>query len=130
MPGTRRQLDENLGALLARRKSRGKLRKLSNTPFGCVDFSSNGYLSLSTNPIVQKSLLACLAAQVSASEDSKKVKETAKSRQTGPVAGRMAAARSLHGAPAGMACETASCEQPHRHTKRPACCVFFTFVSE
>ncbi|KAI1770325.1 PLP-dependent transferase [Hypoxylon cercidicola] len=69
MPETCRQLDHALGALLARRKSHGKLRKLSNTPPNSVDFSSNGYLSLSTNPVVQKSLLACLAAEVAASED-------------------------------------------------------------
>lgn len=69
MPEVYRQLDDTLGALLARRKSHGRLRKLSNTPPNSVDFSSNGYLSLSTNPVVQKSLLARLAAEVSASEN-------------------------------------------------------------
>ncbi|KAI1760037.1 PLP-dependent transferase [Hypoxylon sp. FL1150] len=72
MPETCRQLDRKLDALLTRRSSHGRLRKLSNALPGSVDFSSNGYLSLSTNPVVQKSLLACLAAEVSASEDGKR----------------------------------------------------------
>lgn len=63
------KLDRKLDALLARRKSHGRLRRLSTTRPESADFSSNGYLSLSTNPVVQKSLLACLAAEVSASED-------------------------------------------------------------
>ncbi|KAL7622331.1 hypothetical protein AAE478_007835 [Parahypoxylon ruwenzoriense] len=71
MPETRRHLDDTLGALLARRKSNSKLRRLSKTPANCVDFSSNGYLSLSTNPAVQQCLLAQLQARVAAgSEDS------------------------------------------------------------
>ncbi|XXG95367.1 hypothetical protein Hte_001629 [Hypoxylon texense] len=69
MPGTGRQLDDTLDTLLARRQSHGRLRKLSNTPPNSVDFSSNGYLSLSTNPVVQRSLLARLTAEVSASEN-------------------------------------------------------------
>lgn len=68
MPETRRRLDDTLGAHLARRKSHGKFRKLSNTPANCVDFSSNGYLSLSTNPVVQESLISRLQAEITIPE--------------------------------------------------------------
>ncbi|KAI2468629.1 PLP-dependent transferase [Annulohypoxylon bovei var. microspora] len=70
MPESRRQLDDTLGALLTRRKSHSRLRRLSNAPPNSVDFSSNGYLSLSTNPVVQKSLLSRLKAELTASEGS------------------------------------------------------------
>ncbi|KAI0378958.1 PLP-dependent transferase [Hypomontagnella monticulosa] len=69
MPQTRGQLDDTLGAHLARRKSHGKFRKLSNTPANCVDFSSNGYLSLSTNPDVQQSLISRLQAEIATPKD-------------------------------------------------------------
>ncbi|KAI0176563.1 PLP-dependent transferase [Hypoxylon sp. FL1284] len=70
MPEIGRQLDAKLSALLARRKLHDRLRYLSNTPRNSADFSSNGYLSLSANLAVQKSLLARLAAEVSASQES------------------------------------------------------------
>ncbi|KAI1374432.1 PLP-dependent transferase [Hypoxylon crocopeplum] len=70
MSDTRKQLDNTLGALLARRKSQSKLRKLSITPTNCVDFSSNGYLSLSINPVIQKSLIERLQAEAATSGDS------------------------------------------------------------
>ncbi|KAI1204089.1 PLP-dependent transferase [Annulohypoxylon truncatum] len=70
MPEYRRQLDDALGALLARRKSHDRLRRLSNAPPNSIDFSSNGYLSLSTNPVVQKSLLSRLEAEFATSENS------------------------------------------------------------
>ncbi|KAH9991196.1 PLP-dependent transferase [Xylariaceae sp. FL0662B] len=57
-------LEETLGSLLARRKSRNTLRRLSTAAPGTVDFSSNGYLSLSTNAAVQQALLARLQAAV------------------------------------------------------------------
>ncbi|KAI1091049.1 PLP-dependent transferase [Rostrohypoxylon terebratum] len=69
MPESRRRLDDTLGALLARRKSHGRLRRLNNAPPNSVDFSSNGYLSMSTNPIVQKSLLSRLEAELATSEN-------------------------------------------------------------
>ncbi|KAI1411078.1 PLP-dependent transferase [Hypoxylon sp. FL1857] len=69
MPQTRSQLDNTLGALLARRKSLGKLRRLTNAPPNSIDFSSNGYLSLSTSPVVQKALLSRLQAEVATSEN-------------------------------------------------------------
>ncbi|KAI2780411.1 PLP-dependent transferase [Daldinia loculata] len=70
MTGTRRRLDDTLGEVLARRKTHDRLRKLSNTPANFVDFSSNGYLSLSTNPEIQKLLLSRLQAEVAAPDDS------------------------------------------------------------
>ncbi|OTA98658.1 hypothetical protein M426DRAFT_28268 [Hypoxylon sp. CI-4A] len=69
MPETRNRLDATLGSLLTRRKSQNKLRRLTHAPANCVDFSSNGYLSLSTNPVVQRSLLSRLQAEVAASEN-------------------------------------------------------------
>ncbi|KAI1452774.1 PLP-dependent transferase [Annulohypoxylon moriforme] len=63
MPEFRRQLEDTLAVLLARRKSHGRLRRLSNAPPSSVDFSSNGYLSLSTNPVIQKSFLSRLEAE-------------------------------------------------------------------
>ncbi|KAI0888245.1 PLP-dependent transferase [Annulohypoxylon maeteangense] len=70
MPESRRQLDDTLGVLLARRKSHGRLRRLSNAPPNSVDFSSNGYLSLSTNPVIQKSLVSRLESELANSENS------------------------------------------------------------
>ncbi|KAI8958738.1 PLP-dependent transferase [Daldinia sp. FL1419] len=70
MSDTRRRLDDTLGEILARRENHGRLRKLSNTPAGSVDFSSNGYLSLATNEEIQKSLLSRLQAEVATSKDS------------------------------------------------------------
>ncbi|KAI1472643.1 PLP-dependent transferase [Daldinia caldariorum] len=70
MSDTKGRLDDTLGEILARRKARGRLRKLSNTPTDFVDFSSNGYLSLSTNLEIQKSLLSRLQAEVATPKDS------------------------------------------------------------
>ncbi|KAI1387947.1 PLP-dependent transferase [Hypoxylon trugodes] len=67
MTENRGQLESILGALLARRKSQSKLRMLNIAPGSSVDFSSNGYLSLSTNLAVQKALLCRLEAQVAES---------------------------------------------------------------
>ncbi|KAI2617755.1 PLP-dependent transferase [Hypoxylon sp. NC1633] len=69
MPETSKQLENTLSALLNRRESQGRLRRLSITSASCVDFSSNGYLSLSTNQEVQKSLIARLHFEVTRSED-------------------------------------------------------------
>ncbi|KAK7754001.1 hypothetical protein SLS62_004100 [Diatrype stigma] len=59
-------LDGTLGNLLRRRKSHNRLRNLSVTPRGMVDFSSNGYLSLSSNLEVQRAYLARLQHEVAA----------------------------------------------------------------
>ncbi|KAK4154689.1 pyridoxal phosphate-dependent transferase [Chaetomidium leptoderma] len=54
------RLDEVLASLLDRRLSRNQLRSLTTVPDGMVDFSSNAYLSLSSQPAVQQSFLARL----------------------------------------------------------------------
>lgn len=56
-------LDRKLSALLARRGSLGRLRRLSppeSLGLGAADFSSNDYLSLSSSPDVQQAFLARL----------------------------------------------------------------------
>ena len=57
-------LDGTLGRLLSRRKSHNKFRNLSVTPPGMVDFSSNGYLSLSSSPDIQRTYLSRLQHEV------------------------------------------------------------------
>ncbi|KAB5584963.1 pyridoxal phosphate-dependent transferase [Coniochaeta sp. 2T2.1] len=56
-------LDARLAALLDRRRARNQLRTLTTVPPGTADFSSNGYLSLSTHPAVQAAFLAQLQEQ-------------------------------------------------------------------
>ncbi|KAB5578133.1 pyridoxal phosphate-dependent transferase [Coniochaeta sp. 2T2.1] len=56
-------LDARLAALLDRRRARNQLRALTTVPPGAADFSSNGYLSLSTHPAVQAAFLARLQEQ-------------------------------------------------------------------
>ncbi|KUI58466.1 Putative 8-amino-7-oxononanoate synthase [Cytospora mali] len=63
MPDSPRPLDRTLSALLTRRGSLGRLRRLSppiSLGPGPADFSSNDYLSLSTSPDVQQAFLARL----------------------------------------------------------------------
>ncbi|KAG5913329.1 hypothetical protein E4U42_001277, partial [Claviceps africana] len=62
-------LDETLSAALTRRKSHNRLRTLTLRKPGAVDFSSNGYLSLSANPAIKEQYLARLA-QASSSPSS------------------------------------------------------------
>ena len=59
----RSRLDVTLAGLLERRLSRNQLRSLTLTPAGAADFSSNAYLSLSSQPEVQNAFLARLQAQ-------------------------------------------------------------------
>ncbi|KUI74208.1 Putative 8-amino-7-oxononanoate synthase [Cytospora mali] len=62
-PGLPRPLDQTLSALLTRRGSLGRLRRLSppiSLGPGPADFSSNDYLLLSTSPDVQQAFLARL----------------------------------------------------------------------
>ncbi|KAK3291053.1 pyridoxal phosphate-dependent transferase [Chaetomium fimeti] len=58
-------LDDVLASLLDRRRERNQLRSLTIVPKGTVDFSSNDYLSLSSQPTVQRAFLARLHAAVS-----------------------------------------------------------------
>lgn len=62
MSKTSNQLDEVLAGLLARRQSRNRLRHLTTVPAGTADFSSNGYLSLSSHPEIRRAYLARLHA--------------------------------------------------------------------
>jgi 8-amino-7-oxononanoate synthase len=60
-------LDKVLASLLDRRLARNQLRSLTTVPDGTVDFSSNDYLSLSSQPAVQQAFLAHLHQAVSLS---------------------------------------------------------------
>ncbi|KAK5989373.1 8-amino-7-oxononanoate synthase [Cladobotryum mycophilum] len=53
-------LDETLLSLLARREKQGRLRRLTVPAPGIIDFSSNGYLSLSSNSDVKRAYLELL----------------------------------------------------------------------
>lgn len=67
MPQNGNRLDAALGRLLDRRLSRNQLRRLTITPEGAADFSSNAYLSLSCQPAVQRAFLARLQTATSGS---------------------------------------------------------------
>ncbi|SPQ19924.1 9006ba80-925a-4b3f-94ae-d02d8dc1eca4 [Thermothielavioides terrestris] len=56
------RLDGVFAAVLDRRRARNQLRQLTTVPDGMVDFSSNAYLSLSSQPAVQQAFLARLHA--------------------------------------------------------------------
>ncbi|KAI0160803.1 PLP-dependent transferase [Xylariaceae sp. FL1272] len=58
MPREGVSLEETMETLLARRKSHNKLRRLTAVPPGAVDFSSNSYLSLSSNASIQKAFVS------------------------------------------------------------------------
>ncbi|RYP11204.1 hypothetical protein DL764_000160 [Monosporascus ibericus] len=64
--GTR--LDATLDSHIRRRKLHNKFRKLTITPRSMVDFSSNGYLSLSSNLEVQRAYLSRLQDEIAAAE--------------------------------------------------------------
>ena len=53
-------LDDVYAGLLARRQSQGRLRRLTKRLPGSVDFSSNGYLSLSENADIKRAYIARL----------------------------------------------------------------------
>lgn len=53
-------LERRLSALLDKRRSQSKLRTLKSSPPGSVDFSSNDFLSLSSNTDFQNEYLATL----------------------------------------------------------------------
>lgn len=50
-------LEATFSSLISRRRSRSLLRRLTTVPPGTVDFSSNDYLSLSTNPHIRQAFL-------------------------------------------------------------------------
>ncbi|EAQ92049.1 hypothetical protein CHGG_00284 [Chaetomium globosum CBS 148.51] len=58
-------LDDVLASLLDRRRARNQLRGLTTVPDGTVDFSSNDYLSLSSQPAVQQAFLTRLQGALS-----------------------------------------------------------------
>jgi len=60
MSQNKRSLDKTLAGHLERRRARSQLRHLTIVPPQAVDFSSNSYLSLSTNPAVQSDFLSRL----------------------------------------------------------------------
>lgn len=53
-------LESTFSSLISRRRSRSLLRRLTTVPPGTVDFSSNDYLSLSTNPDIRQAFLNLL----------------------------------------------------------------------
>ncbi|EXJ96008.1 hypothetical protein A1O1_01134 [Capronia coronata CBS 617.96] len=53
-------LEQRLAALLEKRRAQSKLRSLKSSPPGSVDFSSNDFLSLSTNTKFQEDYLTTL----------------------------------------------------------------------
>lgn len=58
---TQSPLEAHLSSLLERRRQDSKLRSLKSSPPGSVDFSSNDFLSLSTNPDFRRDFLAALS---------------------------------------------------------------------
>lgn len=64
------RLDETLASLLERRLSRNQLRSLTTVPDGMVDFSSNAYLSLSSQPAVRRAFLKRLQTAASTASTS------------------------------------------------------------
>ncbi len=61
------RLNDVLAGLLARRQTRNQLRRLTLAPPNAADFSSNSYLSLSSQPDVQRAFLDRLQAAASPS---------------------------------------------------------------
>ena len=59
-PKNRPNLEDVLLQALSRRKSQNQLRQLTTVPQGAADFSSNSYLSLPSNPAIQRAFLAKL----------------------------------------------------------------------
>lgn len=57
-------LESTFSSLISRRRSRSLLRRLTTVPPGTVDFSSNDYLSLSTNPDIRQAFLNLLRQEV------------------------------------------------------------------
>lgn len=60
LQGSPTALESTFSSLISRRRSRSLLRRLTTVPPGTVDFSSNDYLSLSTNPDIRHAFLNLL----------------------------------------------------------------------
>ncbi|KAI7780076.1 aminotransferase class I and II [Diaporthe eres] len=56
-------LESTFSSLISSRRSRSLLRRLTTVPPGTVDFSSNDYLSLSTNPDIRQAFLNLLSQE-------------------------------------------------------------------
>ncbi|KAG6007589.1 hypothetical protein E4U21_005787 [Claviceps maximensis] len=69
-PAALSSLDKIYSDILTRRKSHNRFRKLTLRDPSAVDFSSNGYLSLSTHPVIKEQYLARLAQASSSSSSS------------------------------------------------------------
>jgi 8-amino-7-oxononanoate synthase len=57
-------LEKTFQSLLARRESRSQLRRLTTVAPGMVDFSSNSYLSLASNPHLQRAYLELMQSRI------------------------------------------------------------------
>ncbi|POS73184.1 aminotransferase class I and II [Diaporthe helianthi] len=63
LQGSHTALESTFSSLISRRRSRSLLRRLTTVPPGTVDFSSNDYLSLSTNPELRQEFLRVLGQE-------------------------------------------------------------------
>lgn len=61
--GQRTPLEDSLKSILERRKAHSKLRTLKSSPPNSIDFSSNDFLSLATNPAFRNQFLRELEEQ-------------------------------------------------------------------
>lgn len=68
-------LESTFSSLISRRRSRSLLRRLTTVPPGTVDFSSNDYLSLSTNPDIRQAFLNLLRQEGFSSRPGQKEEE-------------------------------------------------------
>lgn len=99
-------LEKTFQSLLARRESRSQLRRLTTVAPGMVDFSSNSYLSLASNPAIQKAYLGLIQSLISSPSASSPLLGSGGSRL---LDGNSSFAESLeadiaafHSAPAGL----------------------------
>lgn len=104
--GKGNHLETILAGLLDRRRSRNQLRSLTTVPPGAADFSSNAYLSLSTNPAVQAAFLARLQHEAASTSPPQSLLGSGGSRLldgNSPYAERLeSAVAAFHRAPAGL----------------------------
>jgi 8-amino-7-oxononanoate synthase len=77
-------LESTFSSLISRRRSRSLLRRLTTVPPGTVDFSSNDYLSLSTNPELRQDFLNLLRAREEREEEEEEEEEGHSSRPARP----------------------------------------------
>lgn len=99
-PSTDR-MDQTFARLLGRRELQGRRRRLTIPPHGAVDFSSNSYLSLASNPELKKryiELLQCSGDQFSLGSGGSRLLD-GNNVFTEDLEARIAA---FHNAPAGL----------------------------